>query len=166
MAAHQAPPSLGFSRQEQWSGLPFPSPMHESEKWKQSQKLSHVRPLATPWTAAHQAPPSMGFSRQEYWSGVPLFFFYFVRLYYLYKGPFLLGPFSFVYISPVGSASSTLLCLELRRVFYYFWKHNTKQLASPSLLPRAPFSSTTLPVFEQDEPLEPSRSDFKSHFCF
>ena len=31
-AAHQAPPSLGFSRQEYWSGLPFPPPMHESEK--------------------------------------------------------------------------------------------------------------------------------------
>ena len=31
-AAHQDPPSLGFSRQEYWSGLPFPSPMHESEK--------------------------------------------------------------------------------------------------------------------------------------
>ena len=29
-----APPSLGFSRQEHWSGLPFPSPMHESKKWK------------------------------------------------------------------------------------------------------------------------------------
>ena len=29
--AHQIPPSLGFSRQEHWSGLPFPSPMHESE---------------------------------------------------------------------------------------------------------------------------------------
>ena len=28
----QAPPSLGFSRQEHWSRLPFPSPMHESEK--------------------------------------------------------------------------------------------------------------------------------------
>ena len=26
MAAHQAPPSLGFFRQEYWSGLPFPSP--------------------------------------------------------------------------------------------------------------------------------------------
>ena len=24
--AHQAPPSMGFSRQEYWSGLPFPSP--------------------------------------------------------------------------------------------------------------------------------------------
>ena len=36
MAAHQAPPSLGFSRQEHWSGLPFPSPMHESEKWMRS----------------------------------------------------------------------------------------------------------------------------------
>ena len=34
MAAYQALPSLGFSRQEYWSGLPFPSPMHESEKWK------------------------------------------------------------------------------------------------------------------------------------
>ena len=31
-AAHQAPPSLGFFRQEHWSGLPFPAPMHESEK--------------------------------------------------------------------------------------------------------------------------------------
>ena len=31
MAAHQAPPSLGFSRQEHWSGLPLPSPMRESE---------------------------------------------------------------------------------------------------------------------------------------
>ena len=24
--AYQAPPSMGFSRQEHWSGLPFPSP--------------------------------------------------------------------------------------------------------------------------------------------
>ena len=27
MAAHQAPPSLGFSRQEHWNGLPLPSPV-------------------------------------------------------------------------------------------------------------------------------------------
>ena len=32
-------PSLGFSRQEHWSGLPFPSPMHESEKWKWSHSV-------------------------------------------------------------------------------------------------------------------------------
>ena len=38
-AAHQAPPSLGFSRQEHWSGLPFPSPMHASEKWKWSRSV-------------------------------------------------------------------------------------------------------------------------------
>ena len=25
--AHQAPPSMGFSRQEYWRGLPFPSPI-------------------------------------------------------------------------------------------------------------------------------------------
>ena len=39
IAAQQAPPSLGFSRQEHWSGLPFPSPMHESEKWKWSHSV-------------------------------------------------------------------------------------------------------------------------------
>ena len=38
-AAYQAPPSMGFSRQEYWSGLPFPSPMHESEKWKWSHSV-------------------------------------------------------------------------------------------------------------------------------
>ena len=30
-AAHEAPLSLAFSRQEHWSGSPFPSPMRESE---------------------------------------------------------------------------------------------------------------------------------------
>ena len=39
MAAHQAPPSLGFSRQEHWNGLPFTSPMHEREKWKWSRSV-------------------------------------------------------------------------------------------------------------------------------
>ena len=57
-AAHQAPPSLGFSRQEHWSGLPFPSPIHESEKWKWSRSVvsNSLRPhglqptrLLRPW---------------------------------------------------------------------------------------------------------------------
>ena len=69
-AAHQAPPSLGFSRQEQeWVAISSSN----AWKWKVKVKsLSRVRLLATPWTAAYQAPPSMGFSRQEYWSGLPL----------------------------------------------------------------------------------------------
>ena len=33
-AAHQASPSMGFSRQEHWSGLPFPSPYKMSRKDK------------------------------------------------------------------------------------------------------------------------------------
>ena len=37
--AYQVPLSLGFSRQEHWSGLPFPSPMQESEKWKWSRSV-------------------------------------------------------------------------------------------------------------------------------
>ena len=69
MAAHQAPPSLGFSRQEHWSGLPFPSPVHESEKWKWSHLVvsDSSRPHGRQPTRLLQ---SMGFSRQEYWSGV------------------------------------------------------------------------------------------------
>ena len=58
-------PSLGFSRQEHWNGLPFPSPMRESE-------VAQCPTLATPWTAAYRASLSKGFSRQEYWSRVPL----------------------------------------------------------------------------------------------
>ena len=38
-AADQAPPSLGFSRQEHWSGFLFHCPTHESEKWKQSHSV-------------------------------------------------------------------------------------------------------------------------------
>ena len=70
MAAHQAPPPLGFSRQEHWIGLPFPSPMHESGKWKVKVPDFHPRLWVSPWTATYQALPSMGFSRQEYWSGL------------------------------------------------------------------------------------------------
>ena len=60
MAAHQAPLSLKFSRQEHWSlGCHF---LLQCMKWKVKGKLlSRVRLLATPWTAAYQAPPSMGF---------------------------------------------------------------------------------------------------------
>ena len=57
-AAHQASPSLRFSRQEHWSGLPFPSPIHESEKskWSRSVVSDSPRPhglqptrLLHPW---------------------------------------------------------------------------------------------------------------------
>ena len=44
-AAHQAPPSLGFSRQEHWSGLPFPFPMQESEKSEVAQSCPTLRNL-------------------------------------------------------------------------------------------------------------------------
>ena len=64
MAAHQALLSLGFPRQEYWSGLPFPSPMYAC----MLSCFSHVRLCVTLWTTAHQVPLSMGFSRQEYWS--------------------------------------------------------------------------------------------------
>ena len=31
-AAYQAPPSMGFSRQEYWSGVPLPSPIHHARE--------------------------------------------------------------------------------------------------------------------------------------
>ena len=45
MAAHQAPLSLGISRQEHWSGLPFPSPMHESENELTQSRLTLSDPM-------------------------------------------------------------------------------------------------------------------------
>ena len=44
MAAHQAPLSLGFSRQEYWRGLPFPSPMHACMHAKSLQSCLSLRP--------------------------------------------------------------------------------------------------------------------------
>ena len=70
IAAYQAPPSLGFSRQESWSGVPLPSPSNRLLLLLLLlSRFSRVRLCATPETAAHQAPPSLGFSRQEHWSG-------------------------------------------------------------------------------------------------
>ena len=54
-AAHQAPLSLGFSRQQHWSGLPFPSPMHESETWKGS--LSVVSVSSRGFSSSACEPP-------------------------------------------------------------------------------------------------------------
>ena len=64
-----AVPGILQVRTLEWVAISFSN----AWKWKMKVKsFSHVRLLATPWTAAYQAPPSMEFSRQEYWSGVPL----------------------------------------------------------------------------------------------
>ena len=52
-AAYQAPPSLGFSRQEHWSGLPFPSPMHESEVAQSCPTFSDPMDCTPPGSSAH-----------------------------------------------------------------------------------------------------------------
>ena len=54
-AAHQALPSLGFSRQEHWSGLPFPSPMQksESEVAQSCPTLSDPMDYSLPCSSAH-----------------------------------------------------------------------------------------------------------------
>ena len=55
MAAHQAPPSLGLSTQEHWNGLPFPSPMHESENEvaQSSPTLSDPMDCSLPGSSVH-----------------------------------------------------------------------------------------------------------------
>ena len=68
MAARQAPLSLGLSRQEHWSGLPFPSPMHESE----SEVAQSCPALSDPMDCSLPGSSVHGIFRQEYWSGVPL----------------------------------------------------------------------------------------------
>ena len=52
-AAHQALPSLGFSRQEHWSGLPFPSPVCESEVAQSCPTLSNPMGCSLPGSSVH-----------------------------------------------------------------------------------------------------------------
>ena len=57
---------MEFSRQEYWSGLPFPSPGGGGGLVTKS-----CPTLATCELGTYQAPRSMGFFRQEYWNGLP-----------------------------------------------------------------------------------------------
>ena len=98
-ATLQVPLSMGFSRQDYWSGLPCSSPGNLPDPgieptslmssaltggfftsrttWEakigfnEVKSLSHVQLFAIPWTVAYHTPPSMESSRQEYWSGLP-----------------------------------------------------------------------------------------------
>ena len=60
IVAYQAPPSMGFSRHEYWSGLPFPSPGDLPD------------PRIEPWSPALQAdtltsePPGKSLKENEY----------------------------------------------------------------------------------------------------
>ena len=53
MAARQVPPSLGFPRQEHWSGLPLPSPVHESEVAQSCLTLSDPMDCSLPGFSIH-----------------------------------------------------------------------------------------------------------------
>ena len=46
--SYEAPLSMGFSRQEYWSGAPLPSPVHESEREVAQSCLTPTR-LLRPW---------------------------------------------------------------------------------------------------------------------
>ena len=62
-AAYQAPPSMGFSSQEYWSGLPLPSPVgYVCCCWVASVVSDSVRPHKT---VAHPALPTLGFSNKN-----------------------------------------------------------------------------------------------------
>ena len=62
-AAHQAPPSMGFSRQEYWSGVPLVISAAKS--------LQSCPTLCDPIDGSPPGSRSLGFSRQEHWSGLP-----------------------------------------------------------------------------------------------
>ena len=51
--AYQALPSMGFSRHEYWSGLPFPSPMRESEVVQLCPTLSNPMDCSLPGSSIH-----------------------------------------------------------------------------------------------------------------
>ena len=53
-AAYQAPPSLGFSRPEHWSGLPFPSPLRESEVTQSCPTLRDPMDCSPPGSSIHE----------------------------------------------------------------------------------------------------------------
>ena len=72
-SSHQASLSLGFSRQEYWSRLPFPSLMHEKWKVKSESEVAQSCPtLGDPMDCSLPGSSIHGIFQAKYWSGVPL----------------------------------------------------------------------------------------------
>ena len=63
--AHQAPLSTGFSRQEQWSGLPFPSPGDLPDPGIEPVSPALAGGFFT--TEAPRKPEIMEYKRQRHW---------------------------------------------------------------------------------------------------
>ena len=83
-AAYQAPPSMGFSREEYWSGVPLPSPMYSA--YKLNKQSDNIQPWCTPFPIWNQSvvpcPVRTVASWRAYrflksqvrWSGIPISF--------------------------------------------------------------------------------------------
>ena len=65
----QAPPSMGFSKQEYWSGLPFPTLGRGSSPPGERTHLSYVSCIGR-WVLYHLAPPGKTLNRiwHEWWT--------------------------------------------------------------------------------------------------
>ena len=129
-AAHQAPLSLGFSRQEHWNGLPFPSPMHVSEKWKwrhsvvfDSQRPHGLQPtrLLRPW----------GFPGKSTGVGVPL------------PSPVKLLSHVQLFATPRTAARQASLSFT---IFWSMFKTHVHRV-SDAIQPSHPLSPPTPPAF-------------------
>ena len=72
-AAYQAPLSMGFSRQEYWSGLPLPCPYYSANinHSTAAKSLQSCPTLCDSTDGSPPGSPSLGFSRQEHSSGLP-----------------------------------------------------------------------------------------------
>ena len=66
MAAHKAPPSLRFSRQEHWSGLSFPFPVHESEVAQSCPTPSDPMDCSLPGSSVHSSHCSKQTNKQNF----------------------------------------------------------------------------------------------------
>ena len=77
-------PVLGFSRQEHWSGLSFPSPMHERENWKSSR--SSCSSLSDPMDCSPRGSSAHGIfqARVLEWGAVAFSYMYIYMYIYIH----------------------------------------------------------------------------------
>ena len=122
-AAHQAPLSLGLSRQEHWSGLPSPSPMHESEKWKWSRSVvsdssgprgPQPTRLLRPWDSPGRSPGVGAIAFSEICTIPPLS----PNFFFLKFSSTFLSNTTFVY-SDLKTCMSSVFCLWIISFFLF-----------------------------------------------
>ena len=127
IAAHQAPPSTGFSRQEYWSGVPLPSPKVLAEFLLTSGDTSDYSPIGLVWLES--VSKCMEKLRTDIKIGSVLFSFFFLEAFGILQGALLVYTHMYAHRSLTLSQPSVYCTNVPFYISSHDWAHTHTHIA-------------------------------------